>query len=299
MGNMNLQNVAKLPHVCMVKIQSVYDTLKKAEKRAADLLLENPEFIAENTITEASELAGCSDTTWVRLAKRLGYNGFLALKADLWQHLSGIDAEHEHTQKTLYENVSADFSCKEIARRVFESSVDALNDTFNLLDEEEYSRAVKVLCKAKSIVLCGVGDAYAVVRSAYQKFFRAGFPVYESSDQDLQLIAISKLSPGDVLIAISYTGRTKNILELVKYARERDLIVLAITNFPISPLTKNADIVLQTAAFLQHANGEIVSKRITELCIIESLYVNMLLKSNVDSDQYLRATNDAININKV
>ena len=62
-----------------------------------------------------------------------------------------------------------------------------------LIDEKQYTQAVDAISSAKKIVLCGVGDAYAVVKSAYQKLFLAGFNVYESSDQDLQLLSISHL----------------------------------------------------------------------------------------------------------
>jgi DNA-binding MurR/RpiR family transcriptional regulator len=133
---------------------------------------------------------------------------------------------------------------------------------------------------------------------AYYKLFRAGLNVYESPDQDLLLVAVSQLTKGDAVICFSYSGKTKNILELAKFARENGITVISITNFPLSPLTKNSDIVLLTAAFTQHAGGEIVSKRITELCLIESLYVNILLKSKQDLDKNIRNSNAALKINK-
>ena len=294
-----MENMAKFPRSCLVKIQAAYPTLKKAERRAAVYLLENPEAVVSGTIVEAAELAGCSETTWFRFAKRLSYNGFHALKDELTEYMWSIKGQDVSTSTTLYENTSRESPSLDIARRVFNSSIDALRDTFDLIDEKQYDSAVNALLGANKIVLCGVGDAYAVVRSAYQKFFRAGLNVYANSDQDLQLIAVGNLMPHDVVIAISYSGKTRSLIDLVKFAKERGSTVIAITNFPVSPLTKNSDIVLLTAAFTKHTSGEIISKRITQLCLIESLYVNLLLKSDSDIDSKIQSANAAIDINKL
>ena len=295
----NLENESRLPRSCLIKIQAVYPTLKKAEKRAAELLLEDPDAIINSTIVDAAKLAGCSETTWVRFAKRLGYSGFYTLKSELNEHARG-DAGHQKSVITsLYDDINPDTPPLEIARRVLDSSINALNDTYQLINDSEYERAVHALCNASKIVLCGAGDAYTVVRSAYQKFFRAGLDVYASSDIDLQLIAVSNFKAEDVVLAISYSGKTRSVLELVKYAHHRGFTVIAITNFPVSPLTKNADIVLLTAAFAKHVSGEIASKRITQLFIIESLYVNMLLKSRHDLNDNIQRADEALSINKL
>jgi DNA-binding MurR/RpiR family transcriptional regulator len=292
-------SLSRLPRTCLVKIQAVYPTLKKAERRAADLLLADSGAITGATIVEAARLAGCSETTWVRLSQRLGYGGFLTLKASLAGRLRGDDALDEPAIVSFYDDVGPDTPSLEIARRVLDSSVNALNDTFRLIDEEKYDRAVRALSGASKVVLCGAGDAYAVVRSAYQKFFRAGLNVYANSDIDLQLIAIGNLRAGDVLLAVSYSGRTRSVLEQVKYARQKGCTVLAVTNFPVSPLTKNADIALLTAAFTKHARGEIVSKRVAQLFLIESLYVNLLMKSRADLSHNIQRADESIGVNKL
>ena len=295
----NIENGLRLPRGCLVKIQAVYPTLKKAEKCAANLMLEDPDAIAASTIVEAATLAGCSETTWVRFAKRLGYSGFHALKGDLSEHAREDTDRQDPIMLSLYDDIDYKTPSLEIARRVLDSSVNALMDTFELIHEIEYDRAVQALCDASKIVLCGTGDANAVVRSAYQKFFRAGLDVFTSSDIDMQLIAIGNLKPGDVLVAISYSGKTRSVLEVTKYAQRKGCTVLAITNFPVSPLTKHADIVLLTAAFTKHTGGEIVSKRIAQMFLIESLFVNLLMKSQRYLDGNIQRSNEAIDINKL
>lgn len=285
-----------IPHSLIVKLQAVYNSLKTAEKKAADLLIQKPQFIAQATISEAAAEACCSDATLVRLAKRLGFEGYPELKQCL---RLGNDMASGSDDVKLYGNISKSDSFDEIVKKVFQSSIQALTDTLGILDMENYKRAVDAVAGAEKIVLCGVGDAANVARSGYQKFIRAGFNVQVSADLDVQLIAASHLCHGDVVIAISHSGRSKSVVELVKYARTTGAVIISITNYPVSPLAKNSDIVLMTAAFAEHVKGEVMSKRVTELCILESIYVNTVMMQEDKLAPRLKQSNAALEINKL
>lgn len=286
------ESVEIIPHSLLVKIRSVYDSLKSAEKKAADLLLEKPRFFSEVSIVEAAEDGGCSEATLVRLARKLGYGGYTELKVHLGQ-------KSEPNSINLYAEISAEDTYDEVVKKVFQASIQALTDTLNVLNKDEYKKAVEAVLSANKIVFCGVGDAANVAQSGYQKFIRIGVNVQVSADPDIQLITASHLIKGDVLIVISHSGKTKSIIELVKYAKVTGATVISITNYPISQLAKNSDIVLLTAAFEEHVKGEIMSKRVTELCILESLFVNVIMKQK---DKYigdLIRSNIALEINKL
>ena len=169
----------------------------------------------------------------------------------------------------------------------------------NTLDRDEYKKAVDAILNAGKIIFCGVGDAASVAQSGFQKFIRIGVNAQVSSDQDIQLINASHLSKGDILLAISHSGKTKSIIELVKYAKITGATIICITNYPLSSLAKISDIVLLTAVFIEQIKGEVMSKRVAELCILESLFVNVLIKQ---SDRFLgdlTRSNTALKINKI
>jgi RpiR family transcriptional regulator, carbohydrate utilization regulator len=281
-----------IPHSCMVKLQAIYDTLKSAERKAADLLLENPKFLSEASIVEAAEAGGCSEATLVRLARKLGYGGYPELKAHLTQG-------RDNGPVTLYEGISDTDSFESVIGKVFQASIQALQDTLNIIDNNVYEKAIDAIANADKIVLCGVGDAANVALSGFQKLVRVGANVQASADPDIQLIAVSHLKKGDVIIAISHSGRTKSIVDLVKYSKVTGATVISITNYPVSPLAKNSDIVLLTAAFTEHVKGEVMSKRIAELCLLESLFVNVLLRKKDVYIEGLRKSNLALDINKI
>lgn len=289
---LNEKSLEMIPHHCIVKLQAIYDTLKTAEKKAADLLIEKPDFFANATIVEVADKAGCSEATIFRLARKLGYSGYNELKSVL------IEGRNNNPIY-LYKGITEEDSCERVVKKVFQASIHALEDTLNVLDMEEYEKAVDAIFNAPKVVLCGVGDAATVARSGYLKFIRIGLNVQMSDDLDLQLMSVSHLGKGDVVIAISHTGKTRSILEVVKYAKTVGATVVCITNYPVSPLAKHSDIVLLTATFTEHVKGEIISKRVVELCIIESLYVNILLKYKDKFAKNLEKSNLALELNKV
>ncbi len=290
---MNEANLLKIPHRCRLQMQAVYDNLKSAERKAADFIVDHHTEIGGLTIVEFATRAGCSEATIVRLSKRLGYEGYPELKADFV-----TDGDHGGASFLEYQEIKRGDDPFEVVGKVFEASVAAMRDTLNVLDRDAYLAAFEAICSAEAIMFCGVGDAGLVALEANQRFLRLGQRSEASVDYDIQLIMASHLRKKDVLVAISHSGKTKNVLQTVKTARKAGATVVAITNYPVSPLTKNSDIVLLTAVFSTSPTGEVISKRITELCIIESLYINYLIRKGRPTIEKLRKADAAVSVNK-
>jgi RpiR family transcriptional regulator, carbohydrate utilization regulator len=290
---MNETHLEHIPHNCVLKIKAVYNSLKTAERKAVDFLLAAPEQIAAMTIVDFAERAGCSEATIVRLSKRLGYEGFPELKADF------STSERNNPEDFGYEGISRKDDGPTVVRKVFEATIQALKDTLEIMDIAEYERAITALLNARKILWCGLGDAALVAMEACQRFVRIGENAMVSQDPDLELIMSSQLCPGDVLVAISHSGKSRPVLDSIKVAKKAGAVVIAITNFPISPIAKHADIILLTAAFsTQPDTGEVMSKRVAELCIIESLYTNYLMRKGQKAREQLKISDSVVNVNK-
>lgn len=290
---LELKEVGKrIPHTLLVRLEALYDTLKSAEKKAVDLLIKEPEYFMNSTIVETAEKAGCSEATLVRLARKLGFKGYPELKNYLLESSRDNPVE-------LYEGITKEDSMEDIVHKIFESSIQTLKDTLNSISIEDYIKAVDYISSASKILFIGVGDAHPVALSGCQRFLRIGFTAYASADFDTQLIYTTQLTTNDVVIAISHSGRTKTIVDVVKYAKNLGIKIISITNFPLSPLAKHSDIVLLTAAFTGQVGKEIITKRIAEMCILESLFISVLLKKEEVFASSLEKSNSAVNINKL
>ncbi|UCF06327.1 MAG: MurR/RpiR family transcriptional regulator [bacterium] len=289
---MNEANLTRIPRNCVLQLLAVYDNLKSAERKAADFILADPERISGLGIVEFATDAGCSEATVVRLSRRLGYEGYPELKREFESYLSG-DRMYE------YDNIARSDPPVVVLKKVFESSVTAIQDTLQVIDPAMFQKAADAMITAGRLMFCGVGDAAAVAMEAYQRFIRIGQTCFFSLDPDAQLIMANQMDPGDVIVAISHSGRSRSVVDAVKAATDRGALAVAITNFPVSPLTKKSDIVLQTAVFSKTTTGEVMAKRLTALCIIESLYINFCFAKESSCLPVLEKSNEIVGINKL
>ena len=283
---------SNISHKFLIRLQSIYGNLKAAEKRAADSILEHPEFITDSSIVDAAKMAGCSETTLFRLAQKLGYSGYPELKSSLMQ------SEEDHSS-SLYSEIQTDDTILTVLEKVFNTAKQALTDTLALADQEQYEQALEHIIHARRLYFIGTGDAYTVAHSAYLKFSRIGYNAGCSADIDVQLMEASRLTEQDTLVIISHSGRTQSLYDVAKYAKLNNAHIIAITNYPISPIAKVATNVLLTASFTPNIYNEIMAKRIPELGVIEALYINALLRGNDMHKTVLNQSNKAFSLNKI
>lgn len=278
-------------HGSLIKFQFIYRNLKSAERRAADYCLQYPEDVANLTISEIARKVGCSEATLVRLARHLGYNGYPELRADI------LRGDQEDVSKYVIDSSSEDI--ESIAENMFNLCILYLQDSLHSTDMDALKAAANLLLGAKRFVFVASGDAHFVAASCAQKFMRLGYVTTASTDFDSQLLALSLMDENDVLICISHSGRTRTVCDLAKIAHDRGINVISVTNFPVSPLAKNSDIILLTASFAYDMMDEVVTKRVPALCLLDTLYIYILLQKKEHSTARLENANDFLLMNKL
>lgn len=286
------ETLAKIPHSCALKIQAMYPTLKSAERRAVDFLLTNPEKVADLNIVDFASQAECSEATAVRMAKRLGYEGYIELRRS-------FAVQQNAAPEGVYPEISQSDPTPVMLEKVFNSSISSLADTMKVLDVGEFERAVEALVGSRQILFCGIGDGGIVAREGYLRWLKVGHLAYETSDADEQLFFASRLGKGDVLLAFSHSGRSRTVNNVAKLAKKRKATVVAVTNYPVSPLVKTSDIILQTAVFTTFANIEVIAKRLAQLCIVEGLFIGFIQKVGKSYIKRMLDYEESVKPNKV
>lgn len=280
-----------LPSQILLRLQALYDSLKRAERSAADLLLEQPDYVANSSIAAVAKTCNVSQPTFVRLAKHLGYSGFSELKEVLQANL----AEPESDPNIPYERISSESKPYDIAQSIVYASIQALNDLLKVMTPQDYERASDALIHAERIIFLGAGDSGIVASSAYQKFLHLGVACHTASDFDTQIMLASLMNERCVCILISHSGDTISMVQNAKLAKSKGATTIAITNFPYSHLARISDIVLLTATFVERG-GEVVTQRIAQMAIIESLFIIYRMRSsnalNVTYDQVSQVLQD-------
>ncbi len=247
----------------LLNIKLLYSEMGKAEKQIADWILNNPGQIISLSIVELAEQCGCSEATIVRFSKRLGLSGYQELK---------ISLASESGTSTVNANITSSDSAYEMFEKVSNDIYFSLELTKKSLDPKSMSVAANKICSANKIVVFGLGNSASIATDASHKFLRAGLNCVAYSDNHMQVIAASHLEKGDVAIAISHSGSSKDIVDALKIAKEHGATTITVSNKGKSPILKFSDVVLATSASETQYNILALNSRIAQLAIIDALY---------------------------
>lgn len=289
-----MSNGQGAPHL-FPTVRLLIPTLAKAERRAAAYLLENSGDVLGMTLSEYASRSGSSQASIVRLCKTIGLDGFKQLKAELARQIRerGGDVLHAGAGEANDPSTVMSNSLKE----VFGLNVRTLQDTFALYTDE-YERALEAILAARQLAFFSIGNAHMPCQYAYMMFRRIGYYCSANTDPDLQMIDASNLEPGDVAIAVSHTGQTRNVVAAMALSRERGARTVCITKHVKSPLTKVCDIKLFTATSDASLHMEVVARRIAEYAILEAFY-HAVRSARPETEARVKRTSVAMQSNKL
>lgn len=205
------------------KIQNNLDLLSKSERKVAEVILASPQTAIHSSIATLAKMANVSEPTVNRFCRRLDTKGFPDFKLHLAQSLA-------NGTPYVNRNVEEDDSVAAYTSKIFESTMASLDMVKTHLDIAAINRAVDLLTQAKKISFFGLGASAAVAHDAMNKFFRFNIPVIYFDDIVMQRMSCMNSGEGDVVVLISHTGRTKNLVEMARLARDNDATVIAITS---------------------------------------------------------------------
>lgn len=172
-------------------------------------------------------------------------------------------------------------------------SMATLDHVRHSLDKSAVNRAVDLLTQAKKIAFFGLGSSAAVAHDAMNKFFRFNVPVIYSDDIVLQRMSCMNCSDGDVVVLISHTGRTKNLVELAQLARENDAMVIALTSAG-TPLAREATLAITLDVPEDTDIYMPMVSRLAQLTVIDVLATGFTLRRGTKFRDNLKRVKEAL-----
>lgn len=263
------------------------DDLRESEKKVAQHVLEAPEKVIYQSISELAENAGTSEPTVLRFCRALGFRGYHDLKIRLAQDLVP-------EVKNIHEDVTPGDDAAALIRKVLNANTIAISSTADVLDPAKMDRAIQALARARHIDFFGLGGSGAVAMDAFHKFFRLGIPCGWQSDSHMQAMSAALMTPRNVVVAISHSGSTKDIVESLEIAKASGATTIAIVSHRKSPVASLADIALCVQAKETGFKPEPMSSRIAHLCVIDVLAVGVALKRSRDFVASVQKTRKAL-----
>lgn len=257
-----------------------------AERKVATLILAQPNAIADSAVGEVARLAQVSEPTVIRYCRSLGYRGWSDFKIKLAASLLG-GVPYVHSSLRPGDPTSM------LAAKVFDNAVSALLRTRNDIDPGRVDAAIDLLCGARRIEFYGTGNSGIVAADAQHKFFRYDVATVAYADTHTQLMAASLLGPRDVLVAISHSGRTRELLDSAGLAARNGCPVIAITASH-SPLAELATVLLRADT---QEDTEIYSpmlSRLVHLTLVDLLALGVALRRGAGISTVLEKTKKSL-----
>lgn len=268
------------------KLRLMIPSLTSLETRLVNAVLASnfDENISIKTIAARCEM---SEAMVVKTAKKLGFSGFKQLRAKV--------ANYNRLPITeMHQELSPSDTTREIVSKVFRTSVQAIEETLAILDMAAFEKAAEFLAKARQRDLYGFGGSAQIARDAVHKFLRIGVRATAYDDSHMMLMSAALLNEQDVVLAISHSGQTKDIIEAVKAAQLNRVPVIAITNSIGSPLATLADTVICSTAQGSPLTGENAAARIAQLNILDALFVVVAQRDYAKAEKQLSRTMAAV-----
>ena len=212
------------------QIQNRLEDLNKAERKVAEVILLNPQQATRFSIAALAQASKVSEPTVNRFCRSFGVSGYPELKLQLAQSLASGAAYVSRA-------VEADDNPEAYTKKIFGSAIASLDSACQALDPNLISRAVDLLIQARQIHFFGLGASAPVALDAQHKFFRFNLAVTAHADVLMQRMIASVAHTGELFVIISYTGRTRELVEVARIARENGASVLGLTAEG-SPLAK-------------------------------------------------------------
>ena len=208
------------------RIKASLPSLAPAEQRVGRLVLADPRSFAKLPVSELADRAHVSKPTVVRFCRSMGYDGLSDFKLKLAGSVSeGVPFIHR--------SVDSDDKVSDIMVKVIDNTVAAFLKYRNDASSAAIERAVNALVAAyrdgKRIEFFGVGNSGVVAQDAQHKFFRLGVHTIAYSDGHMQVMSASVLGPGDCVVVISNSGRTRDLMDACDIARKNGATTIVIT----------------------------------------------------------------------
>jgi len=269
------------------RIRMMMPHLTPLEAQVVETVFARRDFDETTALKQIAEEAGVSEAMVVKIAKKLGFSGYRDFRTAVSEYGRLPTAE-------MHEELSVDDSSAEIVKKVFRTSIQALEETLAILDMAAFDRAADLIHEARQRDFYGVGGSAQIARDVSHKFLRIGIRASVYDDVHMMLMSAALLGKDDVAIGFSHSGNSTAVIDAIQLARQSGARTIAITNYNASPLAQLADVVLCSTAQGSPLMGENAAARIAQLNILDAIFMAVAQRDYQGAESNLERTMTAV-----
>lgn len=215
------------------KIQNRFEELPKNQKKVADYVVENFDKISFLNVQDISKATGASVASVVRFAQSIGFSGFSELREAIADSLqSQLDSMQTFP---LFDKKDID---DDLLTSVANLDIKNINDTLKIIEREVFDNSIDLILNSKRVFTAGLGISYLLAEILAYQLTQVGIDssVLKHS-HTLFHEQILYMDQKDLLVAFSFPPYSKETVEAAKFAHERGIKIISVTNKPTSPIT--------------------------------------------------------------
>ena len=268
----------------ILKINEYYKTFTKKEKKLADFLLKNINEASVLTISELSKKSGVSCSTINRFAITLGYKGFKEFIRDMYHEANSLPIQ-ENVYEINHEN-PLNMDIDTVIKVVCNLNIESIRNSLMMIEETKVLKAIEAIHKAPRVVVYALSGSVAPALDLKFKFQRLGINCEVYDNPHSLILSATTLKSKDVVIALSYTGETKEILDALKYVKENGAKIIGITMVGNNSLSKICDICIEHSSVDKGLRTYSTRSRVVQENIIDILYIGLCTKRKGFLERY-------------
>jgi DNA-binding MurR/RpiR family transcriptional regulator len=265
------------------RIYSSLSKFSKSEKKIVDLMINDPQFVINATISQLANRADVSEASISRFCKRIDLDGFHHLKVILAQS-SLVNVESQNGNFLNSDDKTLD--------KLMNDKTDEIQATLEGLDTTQIKEIIQVIKDARLLQIMAEGNTFPVALDACFKFNQIGRLAFTASSWEVAMGQALNLTDSDVVVVISNSGESRQLIQLIDVAKKNHVKVIALTNNNSSPIAALSDYNMVTASRGTIFMSEYFFSRVSAVTAIEAIFMlliadNPQLKKKIQKHELL------------
>lgn len=246
-----------------------YNTLTRSGKKLANYIFSHASETQYLSISALAENCGVSEASITRFCRSLGLSGYNELKLSLAKSMytnefgDCLDAPQTVTPQDTPDTTR---------KKLHDAYIISLNETMEQLNDYDLDRAVDILYNAKNVYCFGQGGSMVMAMEAWARFTTITPKFVHISDSHLQVMTTSLCTKDEAILFFSYSGTTREVVEILHLAKEHNVPIILVTHFAKSEAAALADVVLLCGYNENPLQGGSIATKMGLLFIIDCLY---------------------------
>ena len=269
------------------QLESPTFKVTKSDKLLIDYIKENIDDVFYKPISQIAKESNIGEATITRFVKKMNFNGLQDFKVTLAQEISTINKKN-----IINKNIQNDEPALDTAKKLLSSNVTTLENTVEIINSKDVHDCARLIINAKKVYFIGIGYSGIIAQDSNYKFMRIGLNCVSFDSSHTMIMMSSIMEEGDLIIAISHSGETEEIIKTVKLAKANNAKIISITENKNSELKDISDV------HLSYVSGETVletgsiSSKLAQFFIIDLVYTQVVKElSNEAIERKIKTTN--------